>query len=208
MIVQWCVKGLSLPSDGAALDLIQNRGGLVCNWWRKVNTISPAARRDRLTATNMDRHVNHFSALDPATGDPFSDQTPFISLSAGSVERDAIAKTNYVHRARKTALWFGFDFGRSTTAYLYLCWVVLAPRSAVDVESVAEEIRDLNTYRRYSEYQTEGEVAAKIIVPDNQILQCERWDFDRKARLLTSRVICTNPRFTPPESLTNIRELL
>ena len=209
MIVQWCVKGLSLPDENTARAIIDSRYGLVCNWWRDVGQISPPATRARLTAGNLDRHVNHFSAFDPSTSRPFSEQTPFISLSAGVVERDAAAKTNYVHRARKAALWFGTDFGVNVTAYIYVCWVVLAPRSAVDVEGVAEEVRDLNTYRRYSEFQTEGEIAVKIIVPDNQIQQCERWDLDNTG---TGKFIRTwvyrNQRFTPPEVLSNVRELI
>jgi len=154
----------------------------------------------------LDRHVNHFSDIDPSSGRPFSEQTPFISLSAGVVERDAAAKTNYVHRARKVGFWFGSNFGASPTAYIYVCWVVLAPRSAVEVEAIAEEVRDLNTYRRYSDFQTEGEIAVKIIVPDNQIQQCERWDLN--ADTLSQTWVYKNPRFTLPELLTNIRELL
>jgi hypothetical protein len=206
MIVQWCVKGLSLPDDATAHSIIDQRGGLQCNWWRDVHQISPPQMRDRLTIGNLDRHVNHFSDIDPSSGRPFSEQTPFISLSAGVVERDAAAKTNYVHRARKVGFWFGSNFGASPTAYIYVCWVVLAPRSAVEVEAVAEEVRDLNTYRRYSDFQTEGEIAVKIIVPDNQIQQCERWDLN--ADTLSQTWVYKNPRFTLPELLTNIRELL
>jgi hypothetical protein len=207
VMVQWCVKGLHLPDDDTARGIIDGPNGIVCNWWRDVGTISPAGRRQRLTEGNLDRHVNHFTATDPTTGRPFNDQSPFISLSAGVVERDAVAKTNYVHRARKTALWFATEFGADTTAYLYVCWVLVGPRSAVEVEAVAEEVRDLNTYRRYSEFQTEGEIAVKVIVPDNQIQQCERWDLDPRGEFVLSWT-ALNPRFTPPELLTNIRELI
>jgi hypothetical protein len=61
----------------------------------------------KLTDSAIDMHVNHFDANDPVSGLPISDETPFISLSAGTVERDSVAKTNNVHRARRTALWFG-----------------------------------------------------------------------------------------------------
>jgi hypothetical protein len=158
---------------------------------------------------NLDRHVNHFSAPDPSTARPYGEQSPFISLSAGVVERDAAAKTNHVHRARKTALWFGTRFGAESTAYLYVCWVLLTPRSAIEIQSVGEEIRDLNTYRRYSDFQTEGEIAAKVWVPDNQIAQCERWDLSTGA---SEQYDLTwehrNDRFAPPSLLMNIRELV
>ncbi|MFF3331621.1 hypothetical protein ACFYWX_18950 [Streptomyces sp. NPDC002888] len=208
MIVQWCVKGLALESDQDAKDLIDSSRGICCNWWRRVGTISPNWIRDKLTPQNLDLHINHFTTPDPATGDPFNVATPFISLSAGTVERDAAAQTNIVHRARMTALWFGTDFGRRDQCYLYLCWVVVAPRRAVQIEGVSEEPRDLNTYRRYSAYQTEGEITAKVLIPDNQIMGCEKWEWDQNANILRKNWTHPNPRFTPPETLSNVRELI
>jgi hypothetical protein len=124
------------------------------------------------------------------------------------VERNSVAQTNYAHTALRTALWFGTNFGASDTAYLYTCWVLLGTRDAVEVEAVAEEIRDLNTYRRYSAYQTEGEVAAKVVVPDNHIAECQKWRWDTAAGTFSLDWVQVNPRFTPPESLSNVRELI
>ena len=202
MIVQWCIKGLALPDDQTARELIDARHGLVCNWWRTVQVINPAAVRARLTPANLDLHVNHF------TLNRFSEMTPFISLSCGTIERDAAARTNLVRRARRTALWFGTKFGTTSTAYLYTCWLVLAPRQSVEIEGVAEEVRDLNTYRRYSPFQTEGEVTAKVVVPDNQIMNCEKWSWDRPQGHLSMDWTYSNPRFTQPEQLSNVRELV
>jgi hypothetical protein len=208
MIVQWCMKGMSLADDKEARAIIDSRTGIVSNWWRGVKRISPSGRRDKLTAGNLDLHVNHFSDSDPSTGQSFSAITPFISFSSGTVERDSIAKTNYVHTALRTALWFGTNFGASDTAYLYTCWLIVGFRAAVEVEAVAEEVRDLNSYRRYSAYQTEGEVVAKVVVPDNQIQQCQRWTWNRASRTISPGWIQTNPRFTPPNTLSNVRELI
>jgi hypothetical protein len=202
MIVQWCIKGLALEDDEAADVILNSQQGLVCNWWRGVKHISPAQTRARLTPGELDLHINHF------TLNNFNRTTPFISLSAGTVERDTAAQTNLVRRARRTALWFGTDFGKQTTAYLFTCWVVLGSRRAVEIEGVAEEPRDLNTYRRYSAFQTEGEVTAKIIVPDNQVESYEKWTFSKSPRQLIRGPTVRNPRFTPPERLSNIRELL
>jgi hypothetical protein len=208
MIVQWCIKGLALQNDAQAKAIIDRRAGISSNWWRAVVNIKQSDIPDKLTAANLDFHVNHFSDPDPSTGLPFSDRTPFISLSSGTVERDSIAKTNYVHAALRTALWFGTNFGSSNTAYLYTCWVLVGPRPAVEVEGVAEEIRDLNTYRRYSAYQTEGEVAAKIVVPDNHIQKCQKWEWDRASKTINPDWIHPNPRFTAPDTLSNVRELI
>jgi hypothetical protein len=208
MIVQWCMKGMSLPSDEEARAIIDTRMGILSNWWREVHEITPATRRDKLTAGNLDLHVNHFSDNDPVTGQPFSKMTPYISFSSGTVERDSAAKTNYVHTALQTALWFGTNFGSSNTAYLYTCWVIVAIRAAVEVEAVAEEVRDLNSYRRYSAYQTEGEVVAKVFVPDNHIQQCQKWTWNRASRTISPDWIQKNPRFTRPDTLSNVRELI
>ena len=208
MIVQWCMKGMTLSNDQEARAIINSRMGILSNWWREVHEISPAARRDKLTAANLDLHVNHFLDTDPATGQPFSKMTPYISFSCGTVERDSIAKTNYVHTALRTALWFGTSFGTSDTAYIYTCWIIVGTRAAVEVEPVAEEVRDLNSYRRYSAYQTEGEVVAKVFVPDNQIQQCQKWTWDRASRTVSPGWIQENPRFTPPDTLSNVRELI
>jgi hypothetical protein len=207
MIVQWCVKGLYLPDDAAALGIFQASSGIHCNWWRSVVEITPARVAEKLTPANLDLHVNHFSSTD-SLGNPFSEGTPFISLSAGTVERDAAAQTNLVHRARRTAAWFGTEFGTRDTAYLFTCWVLVAPRPAVEVQGVAEEVRDLNSYRRYSPFQTEGEVTAKVEIPANQILECEKWNWDRGNLRLTRQTLYQNPRFTPPERLSNIRKLI
>ena len=83
----------------------------------------------------------------------------------------------------------------------------MAPRQSVAVEGVGEEVRDLNVYRRYSPFQTEGEIAAKIQVPANQIKQCEKWEKDASGTF--HRQWCyANPVFTRPETLSNIRELI
>lgn len=208
MIIQWCIKGMSLKSDDQAQKIIDSRSGLLSNWWRDARRISPAERREKLTDANLDMHVNHFTDADPTTGRPFSALTPFISLTAGSVERDTFAKTNLAHSARRTALWFGTDFGRLDAAYLFPCWVLVGPRPAVEVEGVAEEVRDLNSYRRYSAYQTEGEIVAKVAVPDNHIIGCEKWVWDRRRRRFSMAWSHANPHFTDPEKLSNVRGLI
>ena len=210
MLVQWCLKGLQLPDDAAAEHILDSQSGLLCNWWRAVSRISPAETRAKLTFSAADMHVNHFEDIDPATHAPFSISSPFISLSAGTVERNAALQTNVVRRAIQTALWFGTEFGARNVAYIFRCWVVLAPRQAVEIEAMAEEVRDLNTYRRYSEYQPEGEILAKIAIPDNQIAGWEKWEIANRGHggALSRTRFVSNPRFTPPEQLSNVKELI
>ena len=208
MDVQWCVKGLSLTDDATAREIIQSGQGLLCNWWRSSNIIRPSEVRDKLTEANLDLHVNHFGLTNPSTGQCVGDETPFISMSAGTVERRVAARTNVVHRARRTALWFGTNFGQAPVAYLYICWVVVAPRQAVEVEAVAEKVRDLNVYRAYSDYQTEGEIVAKIYVPANQIQRLEKWEWEQDGPSMARTEVFENPNFAAPTVLSNVMELI
>lgn len=209
MIIQWCIKGIHLSGgDAEADDILRSPNGLMSAWVRNTKSVPFSAIPPKLTRDNLNRHVNHFTAIDPSTGVPYQNNSPFISLSAGTIERDRVAQTNLVHRARWRALQFGLDFGRQNVAYLYTCWVLLAPRPSPDIEGVAEEIRDLNTYRQYSEYQCEGEVTAKLRIPTNQIKCYQKWTWDRPARTLTPSQPVSNPAFLPPELLSNVRELI
>lgn len=205
MMIQWCLKGLHLDDDATARRIIDERSGIICNWWRDVGRIAPPAVREKLTPDNIEMHVNQFEDLDPATNRPFCEVTPFISLTAGTVERDSVMKTNRARRALQTAIWFGSNFGRARYAYLYRCWLVVAPRHSIEVEGVAEEVRDLNVYRRWSPYQTEGEITAKIQVPGNQIKQCEKWEAAGVPHLVWTHI---NHSFIGPETLSNIREVI
>ncbi len=211
MIVQRCIKGILGGVDGIADDearnIIDGQWGILCRWWRNVRQISPPEIRGKLTQQNLNMHVNQYYAIDPATKQQFCEGTPFISLSAGSVERSTFLQTNITHPAHMTALDFATN-GGATDGYLFYCWVVVGLRPAVEVENVAEEVRELNTYRRYSPYQTEGEITAKIIIPSNQIQRCEKYSLSPSGGLR----LCTgwpyyNSKFDDPINISNIREL-
>jgi hypothetical protein len=210
MFVQWCIKGVRgrLPGenkdvgidDAEASDIVQGGQGILCNWWRRAGHISPSEQRAKLTAANLDRHVHDYDA--------FSSETPFISLTAGCVDRDIAMRINRVHEAQDTALRFCTDWG-ARPGYLFYCWVIVGLKPAVSVEGVAEEIRELNTYLSWSDYQLEGEVTAKISVPANQIRAWERWDSDSNGNVnarYTRRE--QNLRFDGPALVSNIRGFL
>jgi len=210
MFVQWCIKGVRgrLPHEDAATGIddsdahaiVLNGQGILCNWWRNAGSISPAARRTKLTAANLDRHVHDYAT--------FEADTPFISLTAGCVERDVALRLNRIHEAQDVALRFGTDWG-ARHGYLFYCWVVVGLKRAVSVEGVAEEIRELNTYLSWSDYQLEGEVTAKINVPANQIHAWERWDSDHSGNVnATATWRRVNPRFDSPALISNIRDFL
>lgn len=202
MYVQWCCKGISGITDADVTGAMQGGKGLVCRWWLKVNPLPNHEIRDKLTRRNLDWHVNRYSDFDPTTSQPFCDGTPFISLTAGTVERDKYIQTNQAHPALKTALEFATDWGQ-TGGYVFFCYVIVALNPAVGVEAVAEEIRDLKTYRAWSAWNLEGEIAAKIKVPSNQIRSCAKIAAD-----LSIVAATPNPAFVPPRALLNQRTLI
>lgn len=213
MFVQWCVKGIrgrldSEPPDSGllpkdAVDLICNGHGILCNWWRRMHHISPSQVLQKLTSQNLSLHVNNYNVI--------RNDTPFISLAVGCVERRKFLRTNKIWSAIDTAK--GFATANNTrSGYLFYCWVVVNLNPAAEVQAVSEEVRELNTYRSWSAYQLEGEVTAKIHIPANQIERCECWEPGpngaRKATLPPDfSPDFINPNFVSPSRVGNLREL-
>lgn len=193
MIIQHCLKGVSGIDEATALSIISG-GGIKCNWWRHQGTITANEIQRKLNAHSLDLHVNNYSAVQV--------DTPYISLSAGCVERDTTKKKNIVHSARETALQFATDFGHAK-GFLFYCWVVVSAKPTPEVEYLAEEVRDPNSNRWYSDYQTEGEITAKVHVPSNQIMGFE--EVDERGCVINW---VSNPTFTPASRVDNVRGVL
>jgi hypothetical protein len=210
MYVQMCIKGVNGITTAEADDIIDG-DGLRCNWWRKQETIAPREYTGRLMPTELDLHVNAYDAQHPVRKGKVREETPFISMTAGAVERSTFHKTNFFHPAHRTALLFASNFGDpGDRCFLFYCWTIVGLSPAVEVLQLSEEVRELNTYRRYSAFQTEGEVAAKIEVTAPQIEKYERYRIWRPA---AARVVKfsreeekLNPRYVDPYSIVNIRE--
>ena len=88
MYIQWFAKGIGGQTDdvegglltwACAKGIIEHKVGLLSNWWRKKEIISPQEVATVLTETNLDRHLHDY--------DTYGSDTPFISLAAGCVER-------------------------------------------------------------------------------------------------------------------------
>ncbi len=198
MYIQWCVKGIaSRPGFDwtRARHMLSSEQGIVSNWWRHQGIISPPEVARILNLANLYRHLNDYDAYGPIS--------PFISLAAGSVVRDSYLEINTVHSAIDTGLWFATAFGTRPGALFY-CWVPVGLNPAVEVQSVAESVRDLHVYRAYLPFQPEGEVTAKISIPANQIQRVEWWGAHTDAAPVHSYI---NPLFVEPTPLTNLRAL-
>jgi hypothetical protein len=205
LIVQWCCKGIGGIEPAEVRTILTSQAGLRCRLWQLLEPLPYDQAVERLTERDLDLHVNHYDAVDARSGKEVRDQTPFISLSAGCVDRNSLRKKHVLHPALRTALAFATDLGRRP-GWVFTCYVLTSVNRAEAVPGVAEEVRDLNQQRKYSEYWLEGEIAAKINVPSRQILCAERWE------LIGGSFRCSggfrNLEFVHPEALLDMRQML
>ena len=149
---------------------------------------------DRLTETNLDWHQNSFNKPDPSHGkQPFSLNTPFISTTAGTVERDTVNRTNTLTPAWKTALFFATDRWK-TDGWLFDCHLFLIGKRAVRVEAFSEELRELNIYTAFSPFYVEGEITAKLVIPTAQIERADFWSLSDAKNAVASGILPTASR--------------
>lgn len=205
MIVQWCCKGVPDLDAERARHILTGGAGLTCRLWQENDPLPYPDAAARLTEHHLDLHVNHYDEADPSGGGLVKDLTPFISLSAGCVDRDVLLRTNILHPAQRTALDFATG-GESEEGWLFTCYVLVGVNRAAEIPAVAEEVRNLNHQRRYSDFYVEGEVAAKINVPSRQILAAELWALEG-GRLL-QRGGYVNLDFIDPLALTDLRQMI
>ena len=201
MYIQRCIKGIggSRRCEGGfnwqdAKNLVKSGKGISSNWFRG-SAVSPKEIVDVLTEENLDRHLHDYAS--------YKCCTPFISLACGAVDRNAADRRTYNYPAREIALMFATEDWSRPGALFYL-WVPTSHNRAVALSFVAEPVRDLNIYRRWSPYQLEGEVTAKIHIPANQIERVEWWDGSvSKSR---PEEFWVNPDHAKPDPLSNIRD--
>jgi hypothetical protein len=215
MIVQWCCKGIANLDEAEARSILSQGSGLRCRSWLALPPGQPfplGPNLKRLTERNLDLHINNYNFPDPVTGKPFHETTPFISLSAGCVERDVTIKTNVTHSALRTALDFATtDYTQRhrprCPGWIFYCYVLVGTNRAITINSVAEEYRELNHNRAFSAWQWQGEVAAKIHVPATQILCAVHWEPAGPDAVVPTDVLL-NLTFTHPSALLDERNML
>jgi hypothetical protein len=215
MIIQKVIKGISgaIPGDEAEQYL---RTGIRCTWWHNVDPLPDQEIVQRLNERNLTWHQNHYDKLDPLESNrPFYEKTPFISTTAGTVDRDAMRQRNTMLPAWLEALYFATDSFQRDDGYLYYCYVFVLGKKSIGHRGFAEEVRELNVYTNFSPFQPEGEVTAKIIIPPTQIERVEYWSLKSLIQQLMkgnrpqpAKPARINPLYLPPEDYSNVRELI
>lgn len=212
MIFQFVIKGINGINDTDANNILFHEG-IKCNWLRKVGAILPEDALAKLNDRNLKWHINHYKEYDPLTGESFDKNTPYISTTAGTVERDHLNRKNVIRSALEVALRFATDFYKSD-GYLFYCYVMVLGKKAVELTSFAEEFRELNIYTRYSSYQPEGEITAKIHIPSIQIEKYQFYQISKVNEALRKgnepEPVFTkdNNNYIDPETFSNVRGYL
>jgi hypothetical protein len=212
MFFQKVLKGIAGLSQSEADATFT--GGIRCNWWRRVNVITPDQIIEKLTDRNLDWHLNHYGDPDPDTGGAtFCENTPYISATAGTVERDEFLKRNIVFDPFITALTFATN-NFAVKGHIFYAYVFTLGRKSIELSGFAEEVRELNIYADFLPFHPEGEIAAKIEIRGPQI---ERWEeYDGPASLAALQTLALpmptasrmNLGYARPERYCNIRGLV
>jgi hypothetical protein len=214
MIIQQTLKGIGGIDANIARRLLAQ--GIPCNLVRKRGGISFAEIPSRLTLRNLDWHQNRYNIRDPLEGnEPFSWHTPFISTTAGTVERFISTSTNVV-----TPAWIeAADFATKSftvDGYIFYCYLWVVGRQTVKHEALSEELRELNVYTGFSPFQPEGEITAKINIPPAQIEKAEFLSASDAFEAVQNEVLpafdpsrrIVNPLFVDPSDYNNVRPAL
>jgi hypothetical protein len=212
VIIQRVIKGISGLADQDVDDIF--RTGILCNWWRTQGQLLQPKVPDKLTDPNLDRHQNSFNKPDPQeNGQIFSLNTPFISTTAGTVDRDVANRTNTITPAWKMGLYFATNRWKAD-GWLFYCNLFLIGKRATAMEAFSEELRELNIYTGFSPVHPEGEITAKLVIPTAQIERAEFWSLSdaRKAwnngQLPAPLRTRTNPNFVNADDYNNLRGFL
>ena len=214
MIIQQTLKGISGIDANTAWAIMA--GGIHCNLVQRRGVISFAEIPFRLSLRNLDWHQNQYDTPDPWEGnEPFSWHTPFISTTAGTVERFVSTSTNVI-----TPAWIeAVDFATSSftvDGYVFYCYLWVVGRETVKHQALSEELRELNVYTGFSPFQPEGEITAKISIPPAQIEKAEFWSASDAFEAVENEVLpapdpsrtIVNPLFVNPSDYNNVRPAL
>jgi hypothetical protein len=213
MIIQQVLKGISGIDEDDVGAIFAH--GILCNWWRNVGSLPAVQVPLRLTERNLYWHQNRYEDPDPLWANiEFKEHTPFISTTAGSVERDAFNQTNTLYPAWWEALRFATNFW-TTDGWVFYCYAWILGRKAFEHQAFSEELRELHIYTDFSLYQLEGEITSKIQIPTTQIEKAEEWRLSDIQTAINSGTLPTPFRtipnasfFSDPSTYNNVRAVL
>jgi hypothetical protein len=218
MIFQKVLKGITGLSQLQAEKIVLE-DGILCNWWRSKGNITSFEIKKQLTEANLLHHLNDYNVPLPpghewnAYGTTYGDVSPFISTTAGAIQRDEYKRQNIFCSPLITAIDFATS-GFATEGYLFYAYVMTIGRKSIPLDEFAEEVRELHIYSDWLPYYREGEITAKLCIPSVNIEKAEFYDGIEALRDFKNGVspnpirTISNKSYVAPENFANIREIL
>ncbi len=215
MIIQRVIRGVAGIDQAQAQQALNDR--ILSNLCRSKGPLTYSTIAEVLVDRNVEWHQDHFRDPDPLYTNPpnesFCLHTPFISTTAGTIERRK--GKNVTRTAFDIALRFATD-GFRQSGYLFYCDLFVIGRPAAPIPAFSEELRELNVNPRYTVYQVEGEILAKLFIPAVQIERADYFEVnDVKDALANGQVPTPDPTLSlsnnlyfPPSEYSNVRDLL
>ncbi len=209
MIYQKVLKGVAELSQADACITLRETG-ILCEWWRRSHTIAENEIVLKLTERNIFWHQNHYDDNDPTTGRPFHENTPYISTTAGTIERHGY------FNLRRPAFLIALQFATrnfTTTGVVFYAYLNVLGRKALPLQEFSEETRELNIWHAFQQYHPEGEVVAKISIPPPHLEKAVA--YDGPAALIDIETVgVATPlwteynfeRYVTPDTVSNLRE--
>ncbi len=178
MIIQHVLRGMS-GLDRARIEAILTTEGLRSRWFRDNSGTDPAEWAELVDADRLHHHLARIARPYPPSSIPYGDESPFISLTAGTVVPQPADAVNVLHDAWLTAAIFATDGGDDVGGDYVDGWIVagyvtLAGRPSTPHLDYCEEVRDLNQHHRFVPFHHEGEIVAKIYVPPLRLAWARR----------------------------------
>jgi hypothetical protein len=174
MIFQQVLKGIPAATDAepgftdARAQVAVEGAGVPCNWWLNPpgRLISPPEIQQKLSERALHDHLVNYDSVRTTT--------PFISTTAGTVEREAAKARNVFFPPMYTALRFATR-NFTQDGYVVHAYVYTLGKQSIELEEFAEEVRDVNTYTAYYKWHPEGEIVAKVLIPARRIEKIEKF---------------------------------
>lgn len=218
MFIQKVLKGIAKIDLATGVD-IMNRQGIISNWWNFKGTITPIEEKEVLTESNLLDHLNNYEKPLPpwhplyGSSRTYGSVTPFISTTAGSIQRSEFYTKNILYNPELIALNFATN-NFTTIGCVFHLYLFTLGKKAIPQQQFSEEVRDIFTYTYWLQYFHEGEITAKIHIPSIQIEKVEFYNGPlAKIQILSgvypeSQDVALNPQYENPSKFNNIRELL
>ncbi|WP_053990016.1 hypothetical protein [Mangrovimonas sp. TPBH4] len=213
MIFQKVLKGIPNLTEKDVNYIISNTG-ILSNLLRNNPNFQLSEIKEELTESNLINHLSNYHGTLPSSnkwsklGKTYGEVSPFISTTAGAVQRDN--SKNIIFPTFITAIRFATK-NFKTSGCIFYTYVQVLGKESIPLESFSEEVRELHIFKDFLPYHQQGEITAKLRIPSISIEKAEIYNGKKAFQCLNKGTkpipakIILNPDYANPEKYCNIR---